>query len=46
MSNKIFKEGCPHNVKKVGSHQYEMSIRMPPDEDGRVPRESREILEI
>ena len=39
MSNKIFKECGPHNVKKVGPHQYEMSISMPPDEDGRVARE-------
>ena len=38
MSNKIFKEGGPHKVKKVGPDQYEMSISMPPDEDGRVAR--------
>lgn len=38
MSNKAFKEGGPHNIKKVGPDQYEMSINIPPDEDGRVAR--------
>lgn len=38
MSNKIFKEGGPHKVKKVGPDQYEMNISIPPDEDGRVAR--------
>jgi len=38
MSDKIFKSGGPHNVKKEGLYQYEMSISMPPDEDGRVAR--------
>lgn len=38
MSNKIFKEGGPHKVKKVGPGQYEMNISMLPDEDGRVAR--------
>lgn len=39
MSNKVFKEGGPHNIKKVGPHQYELSINIPIDEDGRVARE-------
>jgi hypothetical protein len=38
MSNKIFKEGGPHNIKKVGQDQYELSINIPTDEDGRVAR--------
>ncbi len=38
MSVKIFKEGGPHNIKKVGPDQYEMSINIPPNEDGRVAR--------
>jgi hypothetical protein len=39
MANKIFEEGGPHKVRRVRPHQYEMSIEMPPDKDGRVARE-------
>lgn len=38
MSNKIFKEGGPHNIKKVGPDHYKMSISMPPDKEGRVAK--------
>lgn len=37
MSN-IFREGGPHKIKRVGSDQYQMSISLPPDADGRLAR--------
>ena len=34
----IFHEGGPHKIKRVGSDQYQMSISLPPDADGRLAR--------
>jgi len=39
MSNKLFKEGGPHKIKKTGRDEYSMSISIPTDEDGRTARE-------
>jgi len=38
MSNKIFKEGGPYRIKKVGKDEYSLSIDLPIDEDGRIAR--------
>ena len=37
--SELFREGGPHNVKRVGPDQYQMSIAIPPRDDGRVARE-------
>lgn len=39
MSDELFREGGPLNIKKTGSDQYSMNISLPPDEDGRMARE-------
>lgn len=39
MTKRLFREGGPHNVKRLGNDQYQMSITMPKDGDGRVARE-------
>lgn len=33
-----FREGGPHKIKRVGSDQYQMSVSLPPDSDGRSGR--------
>lgn len=38
MTKRLFREGGPHSVKRVGTDQYQMSITIPKDEDGRVAR--------
>jgi hypothetical protein len=39
VTKRLFREGGPHNVKGLGNDQYQMSITIPRDEDGRVTRE-------
>lgn len=39
MTKRLFREGGPHNIKSLGNEQYQMSITMPKDGDGRVARE-------
>lgn len=39
MTKRLFQEGGPHNVKRTGTDQYQMSITIPKDGDGRVARE-------
>lgn len=39
MTDKLFREGGPHNIRKIGASQYSMSISLPKDEDGRTARE-------
>ena len=39
MSDKLFREGGPHNVRKTGPDQYSMNVSLPKDEDGRTARE-------
>lgn len=39
MTKRLFSEGGPHNVKSLGNDQYQMSITIPKDGDGRVARE-------
>lgn len=39
MTKRLFREGGPHNLKSLGNDQYQMSITMPKDVDGRVARE-------
>jgi len=39
MSDKLFREGGPHNIRKIGANQYSMSVSLPKDEDGRTARE-------
>lgn len=38
MGSKVFREGGSHNIRQIFEDQYEMSISMPPDADGRVAR--------
>lgn len=38
MSNKLFREGGPHKIRKTGSDEYTMSITLPEDSDGRLAR--------
>ena len=35
----MFKQGGPHQTKKLGNDEYTMSISIPTDEDGRLARE-------
>lgn len=35
----MFKEGGPHNIKSLGNDEYQMSITLPTDSDGRMARE-------
>lgn len=44
MTKRLFREGGPHNIKSLGNDQYQMSITMPKDEDGRVARECQNSL--
>lgn len=39
MTKRLFREGGPHNIKSLGNDQYQMSITMPKDDEGRVARE-------
>ena len=39
MSDELFREGGPLNIKKTGSSQYSMKIPLPESEDGRTARE-------
>jgi hypothetical protein len=39
MTDSLFKEGGPHNIKRTGPDQYAMSIEIPKDADGLVGRE-------
>lgn len=39
MTKRLFREGGPHSVKSLGNDQYQMSITIPKDGDGRVARE-------
>src|ERR1700690_838389 len=39
MSNNIFEEGGPHNIRRTGQHEYEMHIKIPTDDDGLVGRD-------
>jgi len=39
LSNELFREGGPLNIKKTGSDQYSMNIALPTNEDGRMARE-------
>lgn len=39
MTNKIFKEGGPHNIQRTGSDEYTMNVSIPKDADGRTARE-------
>ncbi len=39
MSDSIFREGGPHNIKRTGLNNFTMDIKIPPDEDGYVGKE-------
>lgn len=39
MTKRLFREGGSHNVKSLGNDQYQMSITIPKDRDGRIARE-------
>lgn len=39
MSDKLFKEGGPHNIRRVSPNEYSMSVSLPLDEDGKIARE-------
>lgn len=39
MSDDLFEEGGPLNVRRTGSDEYEMSISIPKDDDGMIGRE-------
>lgn len=39
MTNKIFKEGGPHNIQRTGSDEYTMNVSIPKDADGTTARE-------
>src|SRR3990172_126881 len=39
MSESIFEEGGPHKIERIGSDEYQMSIFLPLDTDGRLARE-------
>lgn len=39
MTASLFRDGGPYNVRRTGTDQYEMSIPMPKDAEGRVARE-------
>src|SRR6266403_4335722 len=39
MSYEILREGGPLNAKRTGSDQFEMSVSLPKDPDGRTARE-------
>src|SRR3990172_308942 len=39
MSDKLFREGGPHNIRRTGPDQYSMNVSLPKDDDGRTARE-------
>jgi hypothetical protein len=39
VTRRLFREGGPHNVKHLGNDQYQMSLAIPKDADGRIARE-------
>lgn len=39
MTDKIFREGGPLNIKRTGPDKYNMSVSIPPDSSGRFARE-------
>ena len=39
MSDRLFREGGPHNIKKTGADQYAMTVPLPTDGDSRMARE-------
>ena len=39
MSEKLFREGGPHRIKRTGSDEYAMNVTLPKDTDGRIARE-------
>ena len=39
MSDDIFRQGGPHQIRKTGQHEHTLSITIPTDRDGRVARE-------
>jgi hypothetical protein len=39
MSDDIFRQGGPHQIRKTGLHEHTLSISIPTDRDGRVARE-------
>lgn len=39
MGSQLFHEGGSHNIKRLGNDEYQMSINIPTDNDGRVARE-------
>lgn len=42
MGRGIFEEGGPHDIRRVGQDQYELSVKIPNDPDGRRARECPE----
>lgn len=44
MTKRLFRDGGPHNIKSLGNDQYQMSIKIPKDDDGRVARECSNSL--
>lgn len=41
MSDDLFKEGGPHDIKRSGDDEYQFSIQLPKDEDGMLGRECK-----
>jgi hypothetical protein len=39
VSGRLFEDGGPHNIRNIGNDRFEMSIKMPADDDGLVGRE-------
>lgn len=39
MTDDLFREGGPHRIRRTGDHEYEMSVSLPPDENGMIGRE-------
>ncbi len=39
MSDELFREGGPHDIKRTGPHEYSFNISIPPDADGLAGRE-------
>src|SRR5437588_5981704 len=44
MTTSLFREGGPYKVRRTGHEQYEMSIPLPPDSEGRVARECPSLV--
>jgi len=39
--SELFREGGPHNIRRTGTDQYEMSVALPADADGMLERECK-----